>query len=370
MGRPPSSVVVRRIVVHAAPGMQAVAEKAGMNARIEDVARKAGVSTATVSRALRGLPHVSEQTRAVVTRAASDLGYVVSRSASRLATGRTLAVAVIAPYLERWFYSQLVSAIEGELRQSGFDALLIGIAEPAHHRREPFDPTTLRGRVDAVVVLTVPLTGAELDSLRGLSLPTAFVGAAVAGAMSVRIDDVAVGRLATEHLLRLGHRRIAYVGGDPQQHINFTAPMDRRAGWLAALREAGIEPHSDWEVPGNFTATGGAAAACQLLDLPEPPTAVFCASDDMAAGVLVAARRRGVQVPDQLSVVGVDGAEISVLLDITTVAQPVTQQGEIAARMVLQALRGEQRRRLEHAVLPVVLHDRSSTAEGPFVTRS
>ena len=339
-----------------------------MNARIEDVARKAGVSTATVSRALRGLPNVSEQTRAAVTRAASDLGYVVSRSASRLATGRTLAIAVIAPYLERWFYAHLVAAIEGELRQSGFDALLIGIAEPSEHGRDPFDPTSLRGRVDGVVVLTVPLTGAELDGLRELALPTVFVGAAVAGAMSVRIDDVAVARLATEHLLQLGHRQIAYVGGDPRQHINFTAPVDRRAGWLAALREAGVEPDDDWEVPGLFTATGGLAAGERLLSLPDPPTAVFCASDDMAVGVLMAARRRGVAVPEQLSVIGVDGAEISELLDITTVAQPVEKQGEIAARMVLQALRGEQRRRLEHAVLPVVLHERGTTGPGPFVT--
>jgi len=350
--------------------MQAVAEGARMNARIEDVARKAGVSTATVSRALRGLPNVSEQTRVTVARAASDLGYVVSRSASRLATGRTLAIAVIAPYLERWFYAQLVSAIEGELRQSGFDALLIGLAEPTDRGRLPFDPATLRGRVDGVVVLTAPLTGAELDGLRDLALPTVFIGAAVSGSMSVRIDDVAVGRVATEHLIQLGHRRIAYVGGDPEQRINFTAPVDRRAGWLAALREAGVDPDRDWEVPGHFTARGGMLAGDQLLDLPEPPTAVFCASDDMAAGVLAVAQRRGVRVPEHLSVIGVDGAEISELLDLTTVAQPVLKQGEIAARMVLQALSGEQRRRLEHAVLPVVLTERSSTGPGPFVTGS
>jgi LacI family repressor for deo operon, udp, cdd, tsx, nupC, and nupG len=186
--------------------------------------------------------------------------------------------------------------------------------------------------------------------------------------MSVRIDDMAVARVATEHLLQLGHRRIAYVGGDPRQRINFTAPVDRRAGWLAALREAGIEPDPSWEVPGRFTAAGGLAAGNLLLDLPEPPTAVFCASDDMASGILVAARRRGLKVPEDLSILGVDGTELAELLDLSTVAQPVRKQGEIAARMVLQALRGEQRHRLEHAVLPVVLMERGSTAPGPFVT--
>lgn len=341
-----------------------------MTARIEDVAREAGVSTATVSRALRGLPNVSEQTRLTVARVAAELGYVVSRSASRLATGRTLAIAVIAPYLERWFYAQLVSAIEGELRQSGFDALLIGIEEPEDRDRDPYDPATLLGRVDGVVVLTVPLTGAELDGLRSLALPTVFVGAAVSGAMSVRIDDVAVGRIATEHLLQHGHRRIAYVGGDPQQRINFTAPVDRRAGWLAALREASVEPDPEWEVTGHFTAAGGRAAGDRLLSLAVPPTAVFCASDDMAFGVLMAAAARGLQVPEDLSVIGVDGTETSELLGLSTLAQPVRKQGEIAARMVLQTLRGEQRRRNEHVVLPVVLVDRGSTGPVPFVTRS
>jgi DNA-binding LacI/PurR family transcriptional regulator len=356
------------MVRHADRPLQAFAEKAGMTARIEDVAREAGVSTATVSRALRGLPNVSEQTRVTVARVAAELGYVVSRSASRLATGRTLAVAVIAPYLERWFYAQLVSSIEGELRQSGFDALLIGIEEPEDWARAPFDPATLLGRVDGVVVLTVPLTGAELDALRRLALPTVFVGAAVSGAMSVRIDDVAVGRTATEHLLQHGHRRIAYVGGDPQQRINFTAPVDRRAGWLAAQRDAGVEPDPDYEVPGLFTSTGGRAAGERLLSLAHPPTAVFCASDDMAAGVLVAARARGLRVPEDLSILGVDGTEIAELLGLSTLAQPVQKQGEIAARMVLQTLRGEQRRRMEHAVLPVVLLDRGSTGPCPFVT--
>jgi DNA-binding LacI/PurR family transcriptional regulator len=345
-----------------------------MTARIEDVARVAGVSTATVSRALRGLPNVSEQTRLTVARVADDLGYVVSRSASRLATGRTLAVAVIAPFMERWFFSHAVAAIELELRQSGFDALLIGLAQPDGVGRDRFKADTLRGRVDGVVVLTVPLTGRELDDLRDLHLPTVFVGAAVPGAMSVRIDDMAVARVATEHLLELGHCRIAYVGGDPRQPLNFTAPADRRAGWMAALRGAGIEPEPHWEVPGDFTADGGLRAARQLLALPEPPTAIFCASDEMAFGVLTAARACNLSVPGDLSVVGVDGHELGLLVGLTSVVQPVAAQGALAARMILEALREERKRGQEHVVLPVHLAIRDSTAtvrvQEPDVTRS
>jgi DNA-binding LacI/PurR family transcriptional regulator len=333
-----------------------------MTARIEDVAREAGVSTATVSRALRGLPNVSDATRVTVHRVASELGYVVSRSASRLATGRTLAIAVISPYMERWFFGQAIAAVESELRQSGYDALLIGLSQPDQGDREGFDASTLRGRVDGVVVLTVPLTGTELDGVRKLGLPTVYVGAAVGGAMSVRIDDMAVAKLATGHLLELGHTRIAFVGGDPHQPLNFTAPADRRAGWMAALRHAGVDPVPAYDVPGMFTAEGGRRAAAQLLALPEPPTAVFAASDEMAMGVLAAARAAGLTVPGDLSVVGVDGHELAALQGLTTVEQPVAEQGARAARMVLSALRGESDRSSEHVVLPVHLAVRGTTA--------
>lgn len=339
-----------------------------MVARIEDVAREAGVSTATVSRALRGLPNVSPATRTAVARVAADLGYVVSRTASTLASGRTLTVAVVSPFMERWFFSQVVAAVEGELRRCGFDALLIGLRQPEHPgaegHREAFEPGTLRGRVDGVVVLTVPLTGNELDGVRRLGLPTVYVGASVAGAMSVRIDDMAVARLAMGHLLDLGHTRIAYVGGDPRQPINFSAPADRRAGWMAAMRDAAVEPDPAYDAPGLFTAAGGYDAGVQLLSLPEPPTAVFAASDEMAFGVLAAARDRGVAVPRQLSVIGVDGHELAPLAGLTTVAQDVPGQGTRAARLVLEALQGAEVRQHEHVVVPIHLQAGTSTA-GP-----
>ena len=334
-------------------------------ARIEDVAREAGVSTATVSRALRGLPNVSEQTRRTVSRAAADLGYVVSRTASTLASGRTHTVALISPYMERWFFSQVIASVEGELRRSGYDALLIGLSQPDEGHREPFEPETLRGRADAVVVLTVPLSGTELDGVRRLALPTVYVGASIAGAMSVRIDDVAVARFATGHLLELGHVRIAYVGGDPAQPLNFSTPADRRAGWMAAMRQAGHAPEPAYDVPGLFTSAGGLAAGHQLLSLPTPPTAVVAASDEMAFGILAAARRQGVRVPEQLSVIGVDGHHLAALLGLTTVVQPVARQGTLAAELVLAALRGDGSRLQEHVVMPVHLQAAGSTAAAP-----
>ncbi|MDX6226222.1 MAG: hypothetical protein QOE64_2598 [Frankiales bacterium] len=334
-------------------------------ARIEDVARAAGVSTATVSRAMRGLPNVSEATRLTVSRVAAELGYVVSRSASTLASGRTRTVAVVAPFMERWFFAQVIGAVEAVLRAQNFDALLIGLTQPTDGKREQFEPDSLRGRADAVVVLTLPLTGHELDEVKRLALPTVYVGSSVPGAMSVRIDDVAAARHATDHLLQLGHTKIAYVGGEPEQRLNFTAPADRRAGWMASLAAAGVEACAAYQVPGDFTAAGGLAAGRALLALKDPPTAVFAASDEMAFGVLAAAREAGVLVPDQLSVIGIDGHELSELFGLSTVEQPVARQGALAAELALAALGGDPSHLHDHIVVDVRLVPRMSTGPAP-----
>lgn len=330
---------------------------------IEDVARAAGVSTATVSRALRGLPHVSAATRTRVAGIALELGYVVSKSASNLATGRTHTVGVVTPHVARWFFAQAIEALEGELREKGFDVLLLVMPPGPLGERPTFEPDRLRHRADAVAVVTVPMTGTELDALRRLRLPTVFVGGAVPGLMSVRIDDIAVGRIATEHLILLGHRRIGHIGGDPGEPLNFTAPVDRRAGWQSTMASAGLVADHRLDVPGHFTVEGGRQAMQHLLRLPDPPTAVFAASDEMAFGALVAAREAGAQVPRDLSVIGVDDHDLAVLWGLTTVRQPVHEQGRTAAALLLRTLSGtEGIRSSDHVLLDVELVTRDSTA--------
>jgi len=354
-----------------------------MPVTIEDVAARAGVSTATVSRALRGLPHVSQQTRARVAGIAVDLGYVASRSASNLATGRTRTVGVVTPHIAKWFFSNAIEALERELSKCGYDVLLIVLpptgadaAGPgADVGRPPFDPEELRQRVDAVAVLTVPLTGSELDALRRLRLPIVFVGGSVSGVMSVRIDDLAVGRIATEHLISLGHRRIAHLGGDPMEALNFNAPVDRRAGWSSALRAAGIEPDAQLDVPGYFTVDGGRTAMLRLLALDEPPTAVFAGSDEMAFGALAALREVGRSAPRDVSVIGVDDHELAGAAGLTTVRQPVVEQGRTAAGLLLRGLapRTDASHVSEHVLLPVELVERCSTGSATdrsFVSQS
>ena len=310
-----------------------------MSASIEDVAARAGVSTATVSRALRGLPKVSAATRERVLAAARDLDYVVSASASSLASGRTSTVAVVSPYIARWFFGQVISGAETVLRDAGFDLLLYTVGT-SERRARFFSELPLRGRVDAVMVLAVPLDDSEVTSLAALRMPVATVGLAVPGFSSVRIDDVAGAMSAVNHLLTLGHRRIAMIAGGSGP-ARFTAPRDRRAGYVTALGEAGIGAQADCEVDGHYTVDGGERAMASLLALSDLPTAVFVQSDEMAMGALRAIHKVGLRCPEDISVVVFDDHEMAALFDLTTVAQPVREQGAIAARQLLAALSGE-----------------------------
>ena len=320
---------------------------------IDEVAARAGVSTATVSRALRGLPNVSERTRARVERAAAELGYVVSPHASRLASGRTGTVGVVVPYVTRWFFAQVVTGAEAVLREAGLDLLLYNLGDELGRERF-FDTVPLRRRVDAVLVLCLPLTARDTAVLQTLNLPVAIVGAMVDGFASVLIDDARGAKAAVQHLLNLGHRRIGLISGnaagnDPlgEEPMHFTTPVQRRLGYREALERAGVTVDPALEAPGQFTVEGGAQAMADLLCLPSPPTAVFAESDEMAMGALRTLRRAGLRVPEDMSIIGFDGHDMADLFDLTTIVQPVVRQGEIAARLLLDIL------------------DRASAAAGP-----
>jgi LacI family transcriptional regulator, repressor for deo operon, udp, cdd, tsx, nupC, and nupG len=306
--------------------------------KIDDVARLAGVSTATVSRALRGLPTVSEPTRVRVLDAAERLGYSASPSASRLAGGKTRAIAVVVPRITRWFFGTVVEAAEDTLHQAGYDLLLYNLAGDTEARRRVFRTHLLRKRVDAVLVLSLTPTDEEVAALAKLNRPVAVVGATVEGWSSVRIDDIETARIAVRHLVELGHTRIGYVGGSLEEQLDFAAPMDRLNGYRAAMAEAGLAVEPTMEVVGDFTVRGGLAATRLLLDAEPRPTAVFAASDEMAVGAVHAVREIGLRVPEDVSVIGIDDHEMAEFFELTTVAQPVREQGQLAARLLLEAL--------------------------------
>jgi LacI family transcriptional regulator, repressor for deo operon, udp, cdd, tsx, nupC, and nupG len=307
-------------------------------ASIVDVAERAGVSVATVSRALRDMPNVSKATRERVLKAASELQYTASPLASGLVTGRVRAVGVVLPYAGRWFFAEAVRGIEEALREAGYDLVLHVLAD-ARRRSEFFSSLPVRRRVDAILVVALPLDAREIELLRSLGLPLASVAEPMPGVHGDRIDNVEVARVAVRHLVNLGHRRIACIGGDLDGPERFSVPGLRAEGYRAAMAEAGLQVPEHGEINGRFTAHGGELAMSALLSLPGGrPTAVFCQSDEMAFGALRALRRSGLRCPDDVSIIGVDDHELAETFDVTTMAQPVVDQAASAARWVVRAL--------------------------------
>ena len=307
---------------------------------IHDVARRTGVSTATVSRALRGLPNVSPRTRELVQAAATELGYVPSPSASGLSGGRHHAVAIVIPSTGRWFYNRVVEGVDSVLRREGFDSFLVILAATLTDRERLFHNALLRKRADAVIALGIDFTRDERRELRTLDMPAMVVGAPVRGVRSVGLDDTAATRVAIEHLLALGHRRIAHIGGSNEYGMDHSVGEAREHTWRTVLAEHGIEPESGWYGPGGFVLPLAKSTALRMLRSPTPPTAIFAGSDEMAFGALVAAVELGLRVPDDLSVIGVDDHDWSESFGLTTVRQDPYEQGRVAARTVLDGLAG------------------------------
>ncbi|HTZ44360.1 MAG TPA: LacI family DNA-binding transcriptional regulator [Jatrophihabitans sp.] len=310
-----------------------------MAASIEDVAKLAGVSIATVSRSLRGLPDVATATRDRVLAAAQELDYVASPFAARLASGRSSTLGVVMPFVNRWFFSEVLGSVESVLSNANYDLLLHNLGD-SEGRARFFTNLPVRKRVDAVLVVSLALTEDEVAALKTLDLPVGVLGVKHPGMFSVRIDDVVAATSAVEHLLSLGHRRIALIGGDTDDPMRFTPPHHRGTGYREALRGAGIEPDPALQVLGYFTVAGGEAAMTRLLDGPQPPTAVFAESDEMAYGAIKAIRRRGLRVPEDVAVIGFDDHATAELMDLTTVRQPVAEQGAVLAQELLDSLSG------------------------------
>lgn len=330
-----------------------------MGASIGDVAARAGVSVATVSRALRDLPNVAPSTRDRVRMAAAELQYVADPNASRLAAGRTRTIGMVVPLITQWYFAQVVTGAEGVLAASGYDLLLYNVGGPSGRARF-LESLPFRKRVDGVIVVDLPLSEREQERLQSAGAPVVLVGVRSRTAPTVTIDNVAAACTATRHLVNLGHERIGLVSGSPDDPLGFPAPLERRAGYQRVLEEAGLDARPELDVPGNFSMRGGAEAMAQLLAADRPPTAVFAESDEMAIGALKTVRDAGLCVPADISVIGFDDHEAAEYLGLTTMHQSVLDQGEVAAGVLLRTIEGGGRAP-EHIVLPTKLVVRTTT---------
>ena len=302
-----------------------------------DVARHAGVSTGTVSRALRNLPGVSDDTREMIKKKADELSYVVSPEASRLSRGSTGRVALVVPRLHVWFYAAMVSALEQELRSADLDVLIYQVDGEVERNRF-FAELPARRKVDAVVLVALPVLRDEAERLDIMGAEVVVAGGRIRDYPHVQVDDHAIGRTAVQHLIDLGHRRIAMIRTSDTEGTYWSSDSERMQGFMAAMAEAGLSVDPAHVVVEPYATDSGKRAMRRLLALENRPTAVFAYSDELAIGALRALQEDGIDVPGQISLVGVDGHPTARLFGITSVDQSVETQGRLAGRLVLDLL--------------------------------
>ena len=328
---------------------------------IADVAAHAGVGAGTVSRVLNDSPRVSENTRARVLAAIEVLDYRPNPLAQGLSRGRCQTLGVVVPFFTHASAVERLRGVVAALDESRYDLVLFNVESPVH-RDEHFATLTRRDRADGLLIISLPPPPGSLDRLARSGVPVVLLDARGGGVTAVVTDDVGGGRLATRHLLDLGHERIAFIGDDPDNPLGFTAGSSREDGYRRAMAEAGVSTPPGYVRHGPHVRSVARRLAEQLLARPDRPTAIFSSSDTQALGVLEAARAAGLDVPADVSVVGFDDVEVSGYAGLTTVRQPLFESGRLGARILLDALDdGHPPEPREHR-LALELIERSTTA--------
>jgi LacI family transcriptional regulator len=305
------------------------------------VAERAGVGIGTVSRVLNDSPGVAQDTRVRVRAVMQELGYRPSPTARNLSLGRTQTLGVIAPFFTSPSVVERLRGIDDVVGGSAYDLTLFNI-ETLEQRRAALRRFARRDRVDGVIVISLPLKPAEVRALHRDRVPTVLIDVAQALLPNVAIDDVAGGGLAARHLVEAGHRRIAFVGDVEDNPFAFASSQRRLEGMRRTLGEAGVALPASYVRRGPFGRESALALTRELLALRRRPSAIFAASDVQAFGVLDAAARAGLAVPGDLSVIGFDDIELAAAIGLTTVRQPLRESGRLGARLLLQALDGEE----------------------------
>lgn len=331
--------------------------------RIADVAARAGVGVGTVSRVLNGSPHVRDSTRHRVLEAINQTSYRPSRLAAGLSRGIPGSVAIIVPFLTRPSVVARLAGVIEVLDAEGYDTIVCNVETPAQRDRQ-VRMFADGHRAAAAVVISLHLNAAQLADLAVAGIRVVLVDAAIRGVPHTVVDDVRGGVMATSHLTRLGHRKIGFIGDMGGRGLGFSSAADRLRGYRQGLAMAGIPEDPTLICRGPHGSAAAGEMALRLLRLPEPPTAIFAASDTQAMGVLSAAEAAGLPVPGSLSVIGFDDIEIAAPLGLSTIHQPLRESGERAAARLTTLIRGGAVSPLRE-VLPLEVVQRRSTAPAP-----
>jgi DNA-binding LacI/PurR family transcriptional regulator len=308
-------------------------------ATIRDVARKAGVGVGTVSRVINGSPAVSQATRQKVLEAIETLDFSPNLVARRLSLGKTQTIGVIVPYFTNPSVVERLRGVVSVIAASEYDMVLFDV-ETVVRREACLRDVPRRRQVDGLLIISLELSNEEVERLDRSGIPTVLVDARHPDLNQVVVDNVEGGYNATRHLIELGHRRIAYISdflNDP-----FNSPVrDRFTGYTMALDEADIPFRTDYHRQAVHGRNQARKMTHDLLNLSNPPTAIFAYSDTQAIGVIEAARERAMNVPADLSVIGFDDIEAAEYLNITTIRQSLYDSGVRGSKLLLESMTAE-----------------------------
>jgi DNA-binding LacI/PurR family transcriptional regulator len=305
-------------------------------ATIRDVAKKAGVGVGTVSRVLNNNPSVSVETRERVLSVISELDFTPNPIARQLSTGRTLTIGVILPHLTMPSYVERLRGVQNALAASEYDLVLFSVETP-EQRDAYFDNLSRTSRVDGVIIISIPPNDEQAQRFADSLIPTVLVDAYHSQLNSVVTDDFKGGRKATRYLIELGHKKIAFLGDyletpfQPSMRYRFN-------GYKQALVDEGIPFRSDYHVEVENERSQSCEMAKKLLQLEDPPTAIFGGCDIQAIGIIDGASEVGVRIPEDLSVIGYDGIRDSEYLGLTTIQQHLFKSGVEGVNMLLGKL--------------------------------
>ncbi|HET9522151.1 MAG TPA: LacI family DNA-binding transcriptional regulator [Candidatus Limnocylindrales bacterium] len=304
---------------------------------IRDVARRAGVSVATASRALNGKQVVHPETRDRILAVMEELGFAPSPAARRLSLGRTLTVGVVVSFLTRPQAAERIRGVDAVLADSEFDLVIYNV-ESVQKRDHYLGTLAQSQRTDGLLVMSLPPSPDVVAVLGRAPVPVVFIDVhtpSVAAMPRVIGDDVAGGALAAQHLMALGHRSIGFIGDAVSSPFGFTSSTDREAGFTRELASSGVVIPPHWFGHGAHGRYEARALAGRMLNEDDRPTAIFAASDTQALGVIAAASEAGLHVPDDVSVIGYDDIEAADYVGLSTVRQQLFESGRRGAEILL-----------------------------------
>ncbi len=304
---------------------------------IQDVARHADVAVGTVSRVLNESPGVKPATRQRVLKAISELDYSPNLIARSMTSKQTGSVGVIVPFFTRPFFSEILQGVEVMIRQAGREFVLYNVQSneqcDSYFRKLP-----KQRKVDGLLIISLYPNDAIAADFKNAGLPVVLVDAYHPLLTSLVVNSVEGAYQATKCLIDYGHRRIGFINGIHEGDFHFNPNNDRFIGLHYALDEAGLRYNPELVITTSWDRQGGRRAALQLLTRPDRPTAIFAANDLQAVGVLEAARSLNIAIPDDLSLIGFDGIELSEILEFSTVQQPMRYMGELGAKKLIEQI--------------------------------